>query len=296
MSFYHEGFWKHQDHPRRRLGRTRFRIFFERQSVAHREILSRQGILVPITNRIARACPVLDWGLDYGSSPGTNTLMPNDFIPWPATKLDEFRIIGDKSETRGKPPSSIYLANASIEQHNRIFGALYGDEHVADREQARSLLIEPNRRHEVIYTPEVIHMAFEAMVRNFIDLVEEGVRRMLRVTRTGIRRESSAEYALFPREDGSPAWVSPNILDMVSESGFWQAKFIPRFDAKFENGLINNALESGLSFSSSAAGDTLDTTPGIGGKPVQLPTPCLLSEEESELSFAHAPVKDDTRI
>ena len=75
----------------------------KRQSVTHREILSLQGIRVPITNRIARACPILDWGLDYGSSPDANTLMINDFTPWLATKLDEFRISRDKLETRGNP-------------------------------------------------------------------------------------------------------------------------------------------------------------------------------------------------
>ena len=48
-------------------------------------------------------------------------------------------------------------------------------------------------------------MAYADTVRNINGLVEEGVRRMLRVTRKGIRRESLAEYALFPIEDGSTA-------------------------------------------------------------------------------------------
>ena len=181
-------------------------------------------------------------------------------------------------------------------QHNRIFGAIYGDEHVAEREQARSLLTELNRRHEVLYTPAVVHVAFEAMVRNFIDLVEEGIRRMLRVTRKVIRRESLAEYALLPREDGSTDWVSPNSFSMVSESGFWQAKCIPRSDAKFENGLITNVLKNRLSFSPSTTGETVPTVPGIGERQVRYPTPGLLSEEEVKLSFVYAHVKDDTRI
>ena len=268
----------------------------KRQSVTHREILSRQGIRVPVTNRIARACPLLDWGLDYGPTPGANALMLNDFVPWPATKLDEFRISGDKLEVRGEAPASIYLVNASIEQHNKMFGAVYGDEHIAEREQARSLLVELNRRREVVYTPEVAHLAFESMVRNFLDLVEEGVRRMIRVTRKGIRRESLAEYDLLPLEDGSPAWVFPISFDMVSPSGFWQAKFIPRFDAKLENGLISNELKSGLAFSSSTDGAITAASPGHDEKPQQFPIPGLLSEEELKLSYAHAPMKDDIRI
>ena len=62
-----------------------------------------------------------------------------------------------------------------------------------------------------MYTPEVVHMAFEAMVRNFIDLVEEGIRRMLMVDRKGIIRESLAEYALLPRECGSPRGFSQRL-------------------------------------------------------------------------------------
>ena len=71
-----------------------------------------------------------------------------------------------------------------------MFGDVYGEEHVAEREQARSLLVELIRRHEVLYTPEVAHLAFEAVVRNFIDLVEEGILRMFRVKRKGTMRES----------------------------------------------------------------------------------------------------------
>ena len=162
----------------------------KRQSVTHREILSRRGTRAPVTNRIARACPALDWGLDYGSTPGSNTLMLNDFTPWPATKLDEFRINGDKLEVRGKAPAIIYLVIASIEHHNRMFGAAYGGEHIADREQARALPVELNRRHEVLYTPEVAHLAFEAMVRNFFDL---------------LRKELGACYGLLAKvSEGNP--------------------------------------------------------------------------------------------
>ena len=83
---------------------------------------------------------------------------------------------------------------------------------------------------------------------------------------------------------------------MVSPSGFWQAKFTPRFDAKLENGLISNALKSGLAFSSPTAGETPGPSDEHDDKPHQFPTPGLLSEEEIKLSYAHAPMKDDVRI
>lgn len=90
---------------------------------------------------------------------------------------------GTIPKANGGPPASIYLVNSSIEQHNLLFGAVYGSEHVAEREMDMSILMELIRRYEILYTPEGIHMAFEATVRNFIDLVVDGVRRMLRAPR-----------------------------------------------------------------------------------------------------------------
>ena len=86
----------------------------KRQSATHREILSRHGIRVPLTNRIAKECPILDWGLDYGSTPSDGALMLGDFIPRRATMLGEFRIAGDKQEPRGKPPTREYLPGKRI--------------------------------------------------------------------------------------------------------------------------------------------------------------------------------------
>lgn len=141
----------------------------------------------PLTNRIAENFNTLDWGLNYGPTPSVGALMLRDFTHWPSKKLDEFRAICDMPEVRRKPPASLYLAHASIERRNRFFGSVYGEEHIPDRQYARALRIELNRRHEALYTPEVVHMASVETVRNFIDLSEEGIRRMLRVTRRGIR-------------------------------------------------------------------------------------------------------------
>ena len=267
-----------------------------RQSSTHKEIMMRKGMRAPLTNRIAKARPLADWGVEYGAVSNTNTLALHDFVPWAATKLEDFRLNGDKLEPRNKAPASIYLVNAAMEQHNKFFGAVYGLEHVDEREKAREILMDLHRKHEILYTSEALHMAFEAMARNFIDLIEEGIRRMLRVTRKGIRRESLAEYALLPRADGSPAWVFPNSFNMHDPTGFCQAKFLPRFEAKWENGLISSALKTGLSFNHSTAGQTSFLPTGSEESELSYPVPGLLSEEEIKTCFAHAPLKDDRRI
>ena len=134
------------------------------------------------------------------------------------------------------------------------------------------------------------------MVRNFNDLVAEGARRMLRVARKGIRRESLAEYDFLPRADGSPDWIPPNSFDMHSATGFWMAKFIPRFESKFENGMVNTALKNGISFSLSTEGQVSPLSSGAEGDEPSYPVPGLLSEEEIKTCFAHAPMKGDKRI
>ena len=83
---------------------------------------------------------------------------------------------------------------------------------------------------------------------------------------------------------------------MRPNTGYWQAKFVPRSEAKFENGLINNALETGMSFSNSNAGQTSFSPPGSGGNDSSYPAPGLLSEEEIKTCFVHDPLKDDKRI
>ena len=121
-----------------------------RHPITRREILARKGIRVPITNRIAKARPPLDLGLEYGASPDNNILMLNDFAPWPAAKLDDFRLAGGTLVARGNPSAIIYFADASIDKNNRIFGAAYGDGNIPGRERARVLLTEPYRRCDVL--------------------------------------------------------------------------------------------------------------------------------------------------
>ena len=96
--------------------------------------------------------------------------------------------------------------------------------------------------------------------------------------------------------DGSPSWAFPNSFDMESDIGFRRSKFAQRFDAKFENGLINNAFKSGLSFSSSTAGESAQTAPGVGDHLSQFLIPGLLSEDEAKMSYTHAPTKDERMI
>ena len=65
-----------------------------------------------------------------------------DFAPWPSTELEEYRVSGDKVEPMRKPHASIYLANASFGNHNHFCGEIFGKEHISERGDARSILLE----------------------------------------------------------------------------------------------------------------------------------------------------------
>ena len=155
--------------------------------------------------------------------------------------------------------------------------------------------MEPRRRSEILYANEAARVDFEEMVMDFTDLAEEGLRRILCADREGIRRESSADYALLPREGWAPAWVSPNSLGELSETGFWQSKFIRRFDATFKSGLISRSMKSGMSFPPSTYGKAARLSTGIVGVG-QYPTPGMLGEENIKSRYSHAHMEDGRRI
>ena len=67
------------------------------------------------------------------------------------------------------------------------------------------------------------------------------------------------------REDGPPAWTFPHSFDVLSKVGFWQAKFTPKFESKFEIGLINTSMKTVLPFNNSTAGQTSFAPSGSGG-------------------------------
>ena len=235
-------------------------------------------------------------GVEHGSVANAGALGLNDFAPRHETKLEDIRLVGDKAETRGEPPVSIYLANASMGKRNKFFGAVYGAEHIAEREKSRDVLMWLHRKHEIIYKSEVLNMASDAMVRNFKDLVGGGIRRMLRVARMGIRVKSMAEYPLCREKMDHLIGPPPNSFDVHSKTGFRQSKFTPRLESKFANGIINNALGTGMAFSNSADDQPSFLPSGSLGNASSYPTPGLLSEEAIKPCFAHAPIKDDKRI
>ena len=60
---------------------------------------------------------------------------------------------------------------------------------------------------------------------------------------------------------------------MHAATGFWRAKIVSMFGAKFENGMVRNALETGLSFSLSTDGQTSYFPPGSGEGEFPYPVP-----------------------
>ena len=84
-----------------------------RRKPPHRELGTRKGIRVHLTNRIADDGPSLDWGVDYGSVPDLGALVLNDFTHWADTKLGDRRISGKKAGPKENRPVGIYHTNAS---------------------------------------------------------------------------------------------------------------------------------------------------------------------------------------
>lgn len=90
-----------------------------RQPPSHSASFDRKGIRAPITNRITKARPALDWGFEYGSVPGNGALVLNDAAPLRETKLEDL-LTSNKDGDKGNHPASIYPEQASMRQRNNI--------------------------------------------------------------------------------------------------------------------------------------------------------------------------------
>ena len=179
----------------------------------------------PPTNRIAKAACAAGWGFDRGSKAAPGKFGLNDFSHWKGAMLEDCRVA-----CGGRPKPMGHRPEASIWSEMRwnsatLSSGRYTEGGAAKREAAMLILSELNRKREALYTPEVLRVDFESMVRHYAYLEEAGVRRILRVTTRGIRREGLSGHALLPRAGESPAWVSPIALDMRAENGARKGKF-----------------------------------------------------------------------
>ena len=115
--------------------------------------MCRKGSRVPLTNRIVQGLADACWGSEVpGGSPEGNLLVV-DFLPWGPNSFEDYVRKDGKIEVRNKSPITMNAISRAIKQQVKIFSAVYGEEHAAERSGALSFLEDLRESYEEFSPP-----------------------------------------------------------------------------------------------------------------------------------------------
>ena len=206
----------------------------KRQATVMKEYMYRKGIRVPLTNRIVVGLAEAAWGSEVPNGAPEGSLLARDFVPWDLSSFEDHVRKDDKVEGRGRPPTAMNIISRAIKQQIKIFGAVYGEEHVEERLEALSFLEDLHESYEEFFSPTFLMAVWDEMTFEYTMVVTEGIRRMLQALPKGARRDKLKERALTPRIDGSTTWKFPITFKMTNSLGFWKSRIVPRLERKVE--------------------------------------------------------------
>ena len=173
---------------------------------------------------------------------------------------------------------------------SRTFPAIYGDEHLKTRLKAVQGLIGVRENRPKVFQIDFLVDVWNRMNYDFVDACMEGVRRIMRISPTGSKRDKIARLAWRPRADGTPLWKFPDTFSLGAESGFWQSIILPELERAMESQMITHALGK------SKAETDHESRKGVragGGKPAY-PTGKRLRANEQDAARKNAPVSKST--
>ena len=130
----------------------------------------------------------------------------------------------------------------AAKQQIKIFGAIYGEEHIEERTDALAFLEGIRESYEEFFSPSFLMAVWGEMTFEYIMVVTEGIRRMLQALPKGARRDKLKERALTPRPDGATVWKFPVTFKMTNALGFWKSRIVPRLGRKVERDMLQDAI------------------------------------------------------
>ena len=163
----------------------------------HELLLLKWPVL--ITNRIALAVAGLWWGREE-----TYTLLASDCQTARADQVETWSPPTEhKMEGRSKAPASFLTWLRYAENHTRVFGAVYGVEHMQERYEFLKALQEAHEEDEHAYPTTYCIKLFEELNAVWCEQVRES-RRMLcaRLGTENPRMEDLKLLALAPSSGG----------------------------------------------------------------------------------------------
>ena len=214
----------------------------KRQATVMKEAMYRKGIRVPLTNRIVSGMAEAAWGSEVPGGVPENHLLARDFVPWDLGSFEDYVRKDDKFEARSRPPAAMNVITRAIKQQIKLFGAVYGEEHISERMEALSFLEELHESYEEFFSPIFLMAVWDEMVFEYTMVVTEGIRRLLQSLPKSARRDKLKERALTPKPDGTTIWKFPVTFKMTNGLGFWKSRIVPRLERKVEREMLQSAI------------------------------------------------------
>ena len=90
-------------------------------------------IRVPLNNKLTNGIAMAQWGAEDGHIGAKEAIMLNDCFPCDSTTFETLKVSGDKIEERGQSPHTVHMFTKAARQQSRLFSAVYGREHLAER-------------------------------------------------------------------------------------------------------------------------------------------------------------------
>ena len=119
-------------------------------------------------------------------------------------------------ESRSKPPASFLTWLRYAENHTRVFGAVYGVEHMSERFAFLKALQEAHEEDEHAYPTAYCIKLFEELNAVWSEQVRDP------------RMEDLKLIALVPGPDGNPNFRFPRVWDLKDPAGYFQQVVVPR--------------------------------------------------------------------
>ena len=189
----------------------------------HELLLLKWPVL--ITNRLAMAVSGLWWGGDE-----TFTLLASDCQTARADQIELWSPPTEhKIEGRSKPPASFLTWLRYAENHTRVFGAVYGMEHMSERLAFLKALQEAHEEDEHAYPTTYCIKLFEELNAVWVEQVREARRTLCAKLGTeNPRMEDLKLIALAPGPEGFPNFRFPRVWDLKDPAGYFQQVVVPR--------------------------------------------------------------------
>ena len=189
----------------------------------HELLLLKWPVL--ITNRIALAVSGLWWGGEE-----SYTLLASDCQTARADQVETWSPPTEhKMEGRSKAPASFLTWLRYAENHTRVFGAVYGVEHMQERYEFLKALQEAHEEDEHAYPTTYCIKLFEELNAVWCEQVRESRRTLCaRLGTENPRVEDLKLLALAPSSGGGLNFRFPRVWDLSDPAGYFQQVIVPR--------------------------------------------------------------------